>query len=674
MAIDRMDEQEEMGKAPAKAKKDPEDFMFDGLREDYPDLADFDDDVMFQAVREADFTDMDEKTYKQALMEAYVPEEYRPKNDPVPGLPGIKHSQVAGLGQMMKSVGDVASKLPGQIAEDATKMVTSAPAAIGRALGSVGMEKPREEMESVDYRDLLARGYSPEIAQHVMKQRIATQEDLASKEMQVGVAGQDLAVEGAASYISTGTGLGLEGLAANIAKKGFTNLIKHAASGAFGFGGYEALKAAGEEKSAAEIMNATLEGAALGGVAGPVMAVAGKMLVKPFKMVGSVPRYIEEKNMAKAARLKADLAVQAEDYANKFNADWLRTKYDAWAMLHGGMDPNTIAASLLARVLGNDVAFNASESAVAKIAEKIRIQRRYVALDPSMQTGFRAPLDPIAQMGELMGANPMTGILPAPSPREALDAVIAQGQMQEQIAQQSMLPPIEGGQAPVPNMMEQGGRFPGVVEPGATVGQHQPYGAGLPGLESAPTFTPPGGVAPAEGLSGQFFQQNPPVMQPAQQMVTSNPSLPGVETVPPSKAAPTPTPPSPPEKVTQGELPVEEATKKVPAKTEQQTYTFRRRSDGKEFTVTVDTPEDRPGNGWIQASEEATKALELKTPGLEMDLVAAKVGNEPWKKFDPKKGDAGRESLAKDMNRAGHKKEPLKFDFGRKKSSKKKKG
>jgi hypothetical protein len=491
----------------------PDDYVLEGLRKDYPDMSDATDDDLFEAVRRADFSDTkDVNEYREALRRAYVPEAMRKPS----AWQGLKNaaSNVKQLGakQVIKNVSHGLASAPAEMGKAIMGDVHAAGAGLGQSVAmgvdkmtGGGLEKPLNELESQSLQSLLARGYSPEVAQHVMKQRAETMGELAQGLQAEGAMGQEnvgrgaAALGGAALAGVPGAALAEAGVGAAAARMGLNTPVfkaightaKHMLEGAAGFGGYEGAKAAAEGKPAGEIYNRTLQGSGLGAgmslVLGPVFARAGKTVAT----IGSIPRYVEEGVQAAAAKQVQALATQADVFAERFQGDWLRTRFSDLPILQApDADPNMIAATIVSRVLGKDVAQNASEGAIAKLGDKIRTQRRFVGIDPSVEPPVHSEVDAIPAPEGLEPAQTFPGVAqmsqalgppPPLTPRQALDAVIQAGEFNQQLESTK---PFQGLPAEA---------TPNGIEPNPQ-GEYRP--------NEAQPFTPPTGVQPVEGLQG----------------------------------------------------------------------------------------------------------------------------------------------------------------------------
>ena len=397
----------------------PNDLIFQGLREDYPELAEFEDDVLFETVRQFEAENglvMDDSTFRESLLEAYAPSPVTPSAPAPPKKSFLR-----------------------EMAEGIKESIVAGPQAIGMALGSRDASSALEGMDDIGYQDLIKRGYSPEIAAHVMRQRIGTQKEMATELQATGEMGEAKAIEGAASYLSTGATMGLEGLVLkNLMKKGLGSIAKMAMEGAFGVGGYEMIRATGEGKSAGEIFDKGMHGAKVGAVAGPVLGLTAKHVLAPIagKMItisGGIPRYVEQQSTSRVTTARQALATQADNFAEQFNGDWMRTRFadlldedaatraaNKAAGVDTPVDVNLIAGNLIRRTLGNDVLAQTSEASLAKIGDKIRRQQLYVGLDPNLEPQ------------KLRITEPIVGT----PPRVVLD---------------NLLQEIPGGMAPEPN-------------------------------------------------------------------------------------------------------------------------------------------------------------------------------------------------------------------------------
>lgn len=491
----------------------PEDKIFQGLREDYPELAEFDDDVLFDTVRQYEKEnglDLNDQEFRDSLTKAYAPEAYAPQ-------PSLK-DKALGFGKAL--------------AAGAKDAVMAPFDAAGTMAGAQAMEKPLAEMDSVDYQDLLDRGYSAKIARHVMEQRAKTQQELAGTLQETAAAGQAQATEGAASYISTAAGLGLDAaVLSKLSSKGLQWLAKRGIEGAAGFGGYEAIKAAGEEKPAGAIFDAALHGAKVGLAMGPGLGLAGDRILKPIagkaiQMMGAVPRYLEKASAQKAAALRAALATQADDFATKFNGDWMRTRFGdmlAQATAAGGpLDVTTLAGNIMRRVLGDDVLQNTSEGSLAKIGAKIKQQQLLVGLDPNLEPHKLSIVPPVESPPRLVldkliqetqgGLAPeparLGGYSPAvPSPNPATPTAIPAAP----VGMEGVPVPVAAPTEPIVPETRPG--LPGGVPPSDDL-QARPRSIGLHG-----------GMAPEPGVVGSF---NP--AEPAQTPLAPNAAaVPGLE-------------------------------------------------------------------------------------------------------------------------------------------------
>jgi hypothetical protein len=471
----------------------PEGHWVKGLREDYPDLAEFDDDVLVQAVRESDFSDVDDSTFKEAM------KVYEPAQQPAPKQNIFQQ----GAGFIKNMVGEIAQDY------------ASAPAAIGRVVAENPLEKPLTEMEQIGYKDLISRGYSPKIAQHVMKQRLSTQQEMAGEMQALGEEGQKLGSRGAAAYVSTGIGLGAEQA---LLSRGLGHLVKHATTGAIGFSGYEGIKAAGEGKPAGEVFDATLRGAVGGAVLGVAIPSTVGVGKKMLRMAGAIPRAVEKAASAAAIAQRNALARQAEVFADKFNADWLRTRFSDLPIVQ---DPNApaelLAATMLQRIAGQDVAESASEAAVARIAEKVRIQRANIAREPG---GFKPPSDPIPMDPNVLvnSPNPFVSM----PPRMALDLVTESGRMQRSIG--GGLAPDPTAALPKPGTAGPTGPAPeAAASSGArNLGEYTPESTKPPTPPTTTESLPAMEAGPIEGLEGN----TPPGMAAPEALSVESPVLP----------------------------------------------------------------------------------------------------------------------------------------------------
>lgn len=531
----------------------PSNAILKGLREDYPDLAEFDNDILIEAVRQADFEDMDEETYLKALTQGY----------PEP----------------QESIGTTLKKLPGEIVSELKKDVVAPGVAAGKMAGLPALEKPLAELEAApDFAALLERGFSPQIARHVMRQRIGTMESLASTLGEEAAAGKEATVRGAAAYGSGALGGAAEGLP--VAKTIIGTLLKHARAGAFGFGGYEGVKAAGEGKSAKEIMDVSMQAAGIGAIAGPAIIGIFGRIGKTIKTIGNIPRYMADGASVVEARLKQSLATSADQFAERFQGDWLRTRFgDLPILADPNADPNVIAATIIARVLGTDVAENTAESTLAKIGEKVAFQRRYARIDPSLSEGVMRPAEPppLPEMDVLNMQAQQQQAIPMPlespgaaisnplqrapiPPRQALDIVIEAGKLQQQVTSEQLIPqsprtalPPEPGQVQLP---EPGA--PATPPAAPMAGMEPPTSMAAPPEpivpEARPTLSaqPPAGPMPrpaaivGEGglvpeptvlprdpsLGEQFPAFTPPSDVPTPKMVTRIPSPSKTQTSP----------------------------------------------------------------------------------------------------------------------------------------------
>lgn len=458
-----------------------------GLREDYPDLADFPNDILVEAVRQADFEDMDEDTYFKALAEAY-PDTTAPAASTAATAPS--------LGSMVKA-------LPGQIAS-AVKEDVVAPATAVSKLPAGEMAGTLSELESMpDYQAMLARGYTPRTAKLLMEQRISTMQDIAGTMQQEAAAGQEAAARGAAAYGSAAlTGLAGPGMAAQ-------PLIKAAQTGAVGLGAYGGIKAAGEGKSAAEVFHDTLVDAGVGGVLGPVLHPIFGRVAKTLGVIGNIPRYVEEGMAVAQGRLNQRLGAAVDAFVQKFQGEWLRSRFsDMPVVANESVHPNVAAASIIARVLGRDAAENASESAVGRLADKITRYRRYSAIDPSIEPRVTPDMPAPMEGLEAPGASLANPLQQQPiTPRQALDAVIEAGKLNAQVASEPMVP-----QAPRTGL---------VPEPAASAGQ-------MAGFQGAPQPAAPVTPQAMQGLE----------LQPPSAAAAPEPIVPEVRPTIPSNIPP----------------------------------------------------------------------------------------------------------------------------------------
>lgn len=430
-----------------------EDYIHEGLVKDYPDMAELglEDDEFLDYIRRADFPEVkDDKQFQDILRRAYAP--HRPNILEVAG----------GVAKAVAGVGGEFAKSAWQGAKEGFL----GPAEAVGQLGAQGFESSLDEMGKLTYQDLLKRGYSPAIAEHVMKQRIDTQQGLAGELQQAGEKGQKAAIEGTTFHAGNAAfgaiDIGLSsGALAQLTKSGLGAAAKHALSGAAGFAVADMIHAAAEGKSASEIYDAGKEGAGIGVFAGPAMAYIAAPIAKGFgkgiQMVGQgITRYVEKKASMAAARQADALARQAEEFSEKFNADWLRTRFSDLPVVTDpatGLPPdipNTlVAANIIQQVLGQDVLENTSEQSLAKLAEKIRMQRAHIGIEPSPKMRVATPTTSAVPMQEGMQAPMQTVMqeLPEPTPREAIDAlVLAAKPLPVQPHQGMQLPP--GGMAP----------------------------------------------------------------------------------------------------------------------------------------------------------------------------------------------------------------------------------
>lgn len=409
-----------------------EEYIFQGLRKDYPDLAEFDEDVIKETIKEAYFKDIDDDVFLESLHEAYVPTEVTKKEK---------------TAKVWKDFGDSMKTIPGEV----WKSYTSPFRMIDAVKAGKIHESSLNKMEEIGYQDLLNRGYSPEIAQHVMRQRVETQNELSNELAATAEEVKGQFAEAVGTYAGSALWGGVE---AKLAGTSLAPILKHVISGAGGLGTYEALKATAEGAPASEIMTNSMVGGVIGAGLGPILGPLGTRVGKALGkttgfMGGSIQRYIERPATEAARRAKEAAAAQSENFSRKFNPDWLRTRFsDLPVVMEESTPAEVVAASIMQRVLGQDVAENAAESTVARIAEKIRNYRLYNRIDPSGQRfqppklvggylqGYKAPgaTDPIKQMDDLVGLTPEVAHSMV-SPREALDAVIEAGRMQNQMGQ-----------------------------------------------------------------------------------------------------------------------------------------------------------------------------------------------------------------------------------------------
>jgi hypothetical protein len=496
--------------APRDTTQEPEDdndLIFKGLREDYPDLKDVDDDILVDTIHEGEFPDVkDQKEFTQMLHDAYVPKKTPLNFGAITPTEAPKPKGASVWGAVGKGIADMGH----QIASSFASPIDAAAEYAHRG----AFEKPVDELEAMpDYQGLIQRGYSPKIARHIMEQRIGTMQDLNASNEAEAELGKSKAVEGTATYLSTAASMGLAGALGaggavasgvesaisplnvglsesamqTLASKGLAGAAKHAIEGAAGLMGYEAVKAAAEGKSAGEICDLTVYGTtnkaersigqspavqgALFGVSLPIAVKGvGKVLGKVVNTAQLIPRYIEQKVTRAAKAQIAALAAQADNFAEKFNADHLRTRYEDLARAHDGQPSTILAGRLIKDILGEDVLANASAESILKLAEKIKMQRRYIGIDPGM--GSTRPIDRIVSPEGFMTIRDDLG-MPEPDPLQVIN-MLAQEQMP------GMLPPgVDPMNPPVGGMVTEGtlGREGRTLDLSPHVPQSGPLGA-----------------------------------------------------------------------------------------------------------------------------------------------------------------------------------------------------
>jgi len=503
-----------------EAPESDEDYIYQGLRKDHPDLADVDDDVLLQAVHDTEFSDInDYDVFKQALHDTYVPKKMptanfaaatdTSKTQQQPSGPAFGNTGMLGEGlrQVGKFANDLGTSAWHNMVVDPIKGPAQALGAAG-AFGQTPLNQSLDELESMpDYQELRKRGYGPKIAKHLVEQRASTMQDISGENTQALEHGKDVSVEGAATALSTaatmgtagalglaakgaGTALGLSEEATQaLTQKGLGKVVTHAIDGALGLSGYYAVKAAAEGKSASEIYDAGLHGdvpkdkqslmnspVTQGAAMGALLPVAAKPVWNAAKGLGravmsvgpGITRYVERQgSKAAAAQLQA-LTAQVDTFVNTFQSDWLRTRFEDFIRGYDGQPPTVAANALIQRVLGNDALENSTAESIQNLAEKIKTQRRYIGIEPGM--GTMKPSDaPVPVTGMQTSQQAMQGMmqLPEPTPQQVIEMLSTP---KLQMEPQHPYGDMGGGLAPEPmvNPQESGmkniGEFPGEQE------------------------------------------------------------------------------------------------------------------------------------------------------------------------------------------------------------------
>jgi hypothetical protein len=242
-----------------------------------------------------------------------------------------------------------------------------------------------------------------------MEQRINTQQGISQENQQAGELGQKQAATGialAASVPLAELGGGMVG--GGPLKRSF-------GSGALGAGSYDAIKAAGEGKSATEIMDSLTHGMTFGGILGPVIHGIGGAITGPIKAKAA-----QQTELALAKTLHARQTGILE-FARSFQPQWLSTRFKDLAVV---ADPSTpaadIANTLLQKLMGQEAAGVATPEALDILTRKIDAYRNLSGRDPALREAMAFGPQPTPPVPGLQGVGaPLEGapgMAPEPQP------------------------------------------------------------------------------------------------------------------------------------------------------------------------------------------------------------------------------------------------------------------
>ncbi len=417
-------------------------FVAPSLRAEYPSIAnDATDDELVQVWREMTLPDADETEAYQVLTELYG-EGWEPPDEKSLGEKVGDFSKAAlGVGKditqgLAEFGGALAAKakggnVAGQIAMATPTVVRGA----GHYLAGRDLEKTAEGMPQPNIDEMRSKGYSEQQIQNVLKGYADTQQSIYGDVEEQGKEGlAEVANLGANALFLNPTGKTLGGAAKALTgkatgqtlKSGVEHGVANAAVGA-GFGATQqaterALQATAEGKKSDEILSDATAGVLQGGLVG---GAAGGILGGTIGAVGS---HSAARQAAKSKMVNDALAVRLKNFGDTFKTDWLTERFPADLKFanENGLSDEQLALRIIETLYGPEVA--ASENgmrAAGTVFEKISKWRK-------VNEGL---------------AGPMVDLPKQPIGPEAIP----------NIAQPVGAPlTSEGGQAPIPNIYDQG--------------------------------------------------------------------------------------------------------------------------------------------------------------------------------------------------------------------------